>query len=467
MHPLQATCALIEISLYAMLVVASLALLRRARWAFARGEIAEPTPALPPDDAPFVTVQLPLRDELEMVPSLLECVAALDWPRDRLEVQVLDDSSDETSAEVDRVAAELRELGTKVEVVRRGDRRGYKAGALALGLQRARGELLLVLDADFRPESDLLAALHAVLAADATLAFCQARWAFRNERLNLLTRLQAAILDALFVVEQPMLGEASAPVQFNGTAGLWRKDAIARAGGWDTSDDALTEDLDLSFRAHELGLRGVTVESLSVSTELPPNMATFRAQQARWVRGGALTLRAIGRRLAARASTRDARVALGHLLRHVRQPLFVAAILRLALVATGCVSSVCPAWIGPSVFAFVALAATAYLGSARMRLRRSFTTSLGLTLVALSVGLAPILSAAFLGGLFGRRGGGFQRTPKGRAAGERRAPRPLGTIALAVLASATALLFLRADDGTGFVAALLAAVGLAWVAGFR
>jgi hypothetical protein len=208
----------------------------------------------------------------------------------------------------------------------------------------------------------------------------------------------------------------------------------------------------------------VTVSSLSVSTELPPNMTTFRAQQARWVRGGGLTLRTIGRRLAARASARDARVALGHLLRHARQPLFVAAMLRLVLVAAGCVSPVCPAWTGPSVFALVALAASAYLGAARVRLGRPLATPLGLALIALSAGMAPILSAAFVGGAFGRRAGGFQRTPKGRAAGERRAPRAPGTVAMAVLASAAALLFLRAHDPTACIAALLAAVGLAWAA---
>jgi hypothetical protein len=414
-----------------------------------------------------VTVQLPLRNELEMVAALLETTATLDWPRDRFEIQVLDDSDDETVAEVDRVVAELRAGGTSIEVVRRNDRRGYKAGALALGLARARGELVLVLDADFRPGRDLLAALHGALVKDPTLAFCQARWSFRNEQLNLLTRLQAAILDALFVVEQPMLGATGAPVQFNGTAGLWRKEAIVRAGGWDTSDDALTEDLDLSFRAHEQGMRGMTVPSLAVSTELPPNMSTFRAQQERWVRGGALTLRTIGRRLFAQASARDARIALGHLLRHARQPLFVAAMLRLALVAGGWVSPVCPAWVGPVVFFFTQLMAGAYLAAARRRLHHPRSSlPFGLMLVALSAGLAPALSVAFLGGVLGRRAAGFQRTPKGQAARARRSKLPLGTLVIASIELTATLFFLRSHDYIGALAAAIVSASALWVAAF-
>lgn len=454
----------IELALYALLVAASLVLLARVRWARARGPVPPTLPASIPTPAPLVTIQLPLRNEHEMVAPLLASVAALTWPRERLEVQILDDSDDETIAEVDRVAAELRGRGLAIDVVRRADWRGYKAGALALGLSRARGELVLVLDADFRPEPGLLAELSAALADDPALAFVQARWGFRNER-TLLTRVQAAILDALFAVEQPMLGERGAPVQFNGTAGLWRRRAIDEVGGWDTSDDALTEDLDLSFRAHERGLAGRTLPSIAVSTELPPTMAAFRAQQARWVRGAALTLRTLGRRLATRASLAHARVMLGHLLRHARQPLFVAALLRLVVVALGRARPVCPAPVGIGVVALAACAVTAYLGTARARLGRGRAGALllGPALLLLSAGLAPTLSAAFVGGVLGRRAGGFQRTPKGRAA-RAWGRAAVGTLGLAALLGFAAWRFFVARDLVGVAAAGFSTVALAWAA---
>ena len=264
-RPVYVVCSTIEIALYAMLLAASVHLLRQAMWGFAAGRLKNPVPVAPTSH--FVTVQLPLRNERQMAEGLVRAAVVLDGAN--LEVQVLDDSDDETRALLDRVARELRDEGHDVQVLRRTDRSGYKAGALAYGLALARGEFVLVLDADFRPTPDLVSQLAAVLDANPALAFAQARWSFRNER-TLLARLQSAILDALFAVEQARLTANAAPVQFNGTAGLWRKDAIERAGGWALSDTALTEDLDLSFRAHEAGLRGVTRPELAVSTRVAP-----------------------------------------------------------------------------------------------------------------------------------------------------------------------------------------------------
>ena len=150
-------CAIVELSLYALLALASVHLFLRARWALGRGAILVAAPSAAPPDAPFVTIQLPLRNEALVAEGALRAAALLEWPRARVEIQVLDDSDDETIAIVDRVAAELREAGTAISVLRRAERRGYKAGALAAGLASARGELILVLDADFRPEPTLLA----------------------------------------------------------------------------------------------------------------------------------------------------------------------------------------------------------------------------------------------------------------------------------------------------------------------
>jgi len=473
---LQLTCALVEVALYLMLAAASLHLVRAAGWALSRGRrLAPASPAAPPEAA-WVTVQLPLRNEPAVAEGALRSAAALAWPGERLELQVLDDSDDETVATVDRVAAELAASGVHIEVLRRAERRGYKAGALAEGLLRARGELILVLDADFRPEPALLAQLEAHLRSGPELAFVQARWAFRNERASLLTRLQAAILDALFAVEQARLSEQEGPVQFNGTAGLWRRSAIERAGGWATGEDALTEDLDLSFRAHEAGLRGVTLPELAVSTELPESSRDFRTQQARWVRGGALTLRALGRRLLSRANTgADARTMLGHLVRHARQPLLVAAALRLPLVALGLAAPVCPPWVGPLVLGGLLAATGLYLGAAARAIGRSFWSRalLSPALVALSMGLAPALSLAFLGGLAGHTAGGFVRTHKRGEGGERTSPtvgrrglelaRLLGALVAMVIAG-SAEIFLRAGDTRGALAAALCALGCAWLA---
>src|SRR5262249_42842717 len=151
------------------------------------------------------TVQLPLRNERFVAERLLRLCAALDWPRDRMEVQVLDDSDDETRAVVDETAAELGRAGLQIEVLRRQDRRGYKAGALQLGLERARGAYLLVLDADFQPAPDLLRRLMGPLLEDPRLAFVQGRWSFDNEDENLLCRLQALILHGLMAVEEARL----------------------------------------------------------------------------------------------------------------------------------------------------------------------------------------------------------------------------------------------------------------------
>jgi len=463
-------CAIVEVSLYALLALASVHLLLRARWGLSQGPLLPAAHVDAPSDAPFVTVQIPLRNEALVAEGALRSAAALRWPHDRLEIQALDDSDDETVELVDTVAAELQASGVAISVVRRRGRRGYKAGALAAGLPAARGELIFVLDADFRPEPTLLAQLVAALVADPALAFVQARWSFRNERSSLLTRLEAAILDALFTVEQAELSARAAPVQFNGTGGLWRRSAIERAGGWATDDDALTEDLDLSFRAHEAGLRGVTLPALAVSTELPVPMASFRTQQARWVRGGALSLRALGRRLLANASGKDARTMLAHLARHARQPLFLLAALRLPIVAWCGVVPILPSLVGPSVFFGMSISAALYLGAAQRRIGRSLGDGLLLApqLLILSVGLAPALTLAFLGGLFGRTPGGFIRTEKlGDAPVRTKSRRDLAALAgLGVAATALLALvpFVREHDVIGVLASLFVALSCAWVA---
>jgi hypothetical protein len=464
----QVLSATIELGLHGLLLAIAATLIARASWAWRQPQLSVPAPAQPPADAPVVTVQLPLRNEPEVAEDLLRCCAQLSWPRDRLFIQVLDDSDDETAAIVDAVAAELRRDGTQIEVVRRGNRKGYKAGALALGALRSRGDRFLVLDADFRPEPMLLAQLEASLGGR---AFVQARWSYRNRQMNVLTRLQAAILDGLFAVEQARLGADGRPVQFNGTGGLWKRDSIVRAGGWEPGDDALTEDLDLSFRAAEAGEHGVTIPELAVSTELPASMSSLRTQQMRWVRGAGLGLRTLGRRALRRLSLGDARTMLVHLLRHARQPLFVAAALRLLLVAFGWARPVCSPVVGILSFLAVCGASAFYLAAARRRIDGDARSGalMGLLAVPLSIGLAPSLAMAFVGGAMGRRGGGFARTEKlGDGGNPPRKVKVDGamifTLAIAGLSMLAAVFFGNEGDWLGMLVAGLVAGSCAWTA---
>ncbi|MGI9645877.1 MAG: glycosyltransferase [Ilumatobacteraceae bacterium] len=242
---------------------------------------ATPSPA---GDGPLpkVTVQLPVYNEMYVSERVIEAACALDYPRDLLEIQVLDDSTDATTRIVDRAVRRARAEGIDIVHVRRDDRTGFKAGALANGLQRAAGELVAIFDADFVPPPDFL---HRTVPhfADDEIAFVQGRWGHLNREQSWLTRLQALAIDGHFMVEQAARGARGYWFNFNGTAGIWRVAAIEDAGGW--TADTLAEDLDLSYRAHLRGWRGRYLEDLVVPGEVPVQMSGFRRQQHRWARG--------------------------------------------------------------------------------------------------------------------------------------------------------------------------------------
>lgn len=233
-------------------------------------------------DPPMVTVQLPIFNELYVAERLIDAACALTYSRHRLQVQVLDDSTDETSDIVARVVARHRAAGVDVDHVRRAERVGYKAGALAEGLSTAKGEFVAIFDADFVPDPDFLT-LTLPHFSDAGLAFVQARWGHLNDQSSVLTSVQAAAIDGHFLVEQACRGEKGYWFNFNGTAGVWRAAAIADAGGW--TAETLTEDLDLSYRAHLHGWHGQFLEDVVVPAEIPVQMSGFRRQQHRWARG--------------------------------------------------------------------------------------------------------------------------------------------------------------------------------------
>lgn len=245
-----------------------------------------PLPEIAPADLPTVTVQLPVYNERYVVAQLLQAVAALDYPRDKLLVQVLDDSTDDTSLIIAEQALRMREQGIRVEHVRRPHPVGYKAGALGYGMTQlapADSELLALFDADFVPPPDFL--LHTVpyLVTDAGLGLVQARWGHLNADMNLLTRSQAIKLDAHFMVEQIARNRAGWLATFNGTGGVWRRACIEAAGGW--SHDTLTEDMDLSYRAQMQGWRFLIKTDPVVPGEVPPSLAAYKRQQSRWAKG--------------------------------------------------------------------------------------------------------------------------------------------------------------------------------------
>lgn len=239
-------------------------------------------PPLHEDDLPMVTVQLPIFNELYVSERVIRAVADFDYPADRLQIQVLDDSTDETSIIIAQAVEVARGAGANIVHIHRTDRTGYKAGALAAGMNSATGEFVAIFDADFVPPRDFLR--RTLPHFDTSrIAFVQARWGHVNRNYSWLTRIQALAIDGHFLVEQAGRGIAGYWFNFNGTAGIWRAAAIADAGGWKA--DTLTEDLDLSYRAHLRGWRARFVEDLVVPAEIPAQLTGFRRQQHRWARG--------------------------------------------------------------------------------------------------------------------------------------------------------------------------------------
>jgi cellulose synthase/poly-beta-1,6-N-acetylglucosamine synthase-like glycosyltransferase len=245
-----------------------------------------PKPLSSFEQLPRVTVQLPVYNEKYVVERLLNAVAALDYPRELLQVQMLDDTTDETTS----IAAErievLRREGLDIELLHRTDRTGFKAGALACGMERCKGEFILILDADFVPAKDmLLRTVH--YFTDPNVGMIQTRWGHLNRTYSLLTRVQAMFLDGHLLLEQTARSRSGRFFNFNGTAGLWRKSCIENSGGW--QHDTLTEDLDLSYRAQLNGWRFVFLADLVTPAELPVDMNGFKSQQHRWTKGSIQT----------------------------------------------------------------------------------------------------------------------------------------------------------------------------------
>ena len=246
----------------------------------------QPKPSKRFQQLPQITVQLPMYNEMYVAERLIDSVVSLDYPVELLEIQVLDDSTDETRNLVARKVAELRERGYDIVHLHRVDRTGFKAGALAEGLKVAKGEFIMIFDADFVPTASILHDL-VHFFTDPQVGMAQARWGHLNKDYSMLTRVQSMMLDGHFIIEHIARNRSGRFFNFNGTAGMWRKAAIVDAGGWE--HDTLTEDMDLSFRAQIKGWKFVYVPTALAPAEVPCEMNSFKTQQYRWAKGSAQT----------------------------------------------------------------------------------------------------------------------------------------------------------------------------------
>jgi len=236
---------------------------------------------------PRVTVQLPIFNEMYVADRLIDAVCELDYPSDLLEIQVLDDSTDETTSIAALAVRRHAARGADIRYLHRVDRTGYKAGALEAGLAEATGEFIAIFDADFIPPKDFLKRTLPYFGTDSRIGMVQARWGHINQDYSLLTKIQSILLDAHFVLEHGARNRSGCFFNFNGTAGVWRREAIGSAGGW--QHDTLTEDLDLSYRAQLAGWRFVFLPDVVSPAEVPVEMNSFKSQQHRWAKGSIQT----------------------------------------------------------------------------------------------------------------------------------------------------------------------------------
>lgn len=383
-------------------------------WTFYRQRGLQSRPP-EPEIWPLVTVQLPIFNEVYVAGRLIEAVCRLDYPRDRLEIQVLDDSVDETTAEVACLVERFRQQGFDIHHLHRASREGFKAGALAAGLKKARGEHVAVFDADFVPTPDFLRQ-SVPFFQDPAIGMVQARWGHLNREYSLLTRIQAIMLDGHFVVEHAARCSSGCFFNFNGTAGIWRRRTIEDAGGWE--HDTLTEDLDLSYRAQLEGWKFLYLPDLVVPAELPVEINAYKSQQHRWAKGSIQTGRKLlSRVIKAPISLRAKLEAFVHLTNNASYLLmiflslliFPAMFLRRGTEAWKLLAIDMPLFLAAtvSVLAFYTTSQAALGAGWRRRLLQLPA------LMGLGIGLAVNNSRAVLEGLW-QRGGVFHRTPKYR-----------------------------------------------------
>lgn len=361
-----------------------------------------------PDRAslPPILIQLPIYNERHVALRLIDAVLALDYPPDKLRIQILDDSTDNTTH---LIAQHLQRVTHgSVEHIRRAERTGFKAGALAYGLTCSDAPFVAIFDADFIPPADFLLRTVGCLLADPRLALIQTRWGHLNPRQNWLTRAQVLAIDTHFLIEQNARTRAGWMVPFNGTCGVWRRSAIDAAGGW--SDHTLTEDLDLSFRVQLAGWRALYLPDLVVPGELPPQFASYRQQQARWAKGTVQNLRRLLPGVwSARRSLMTRLMAIHHLAQYLPQLLMLLMLLLIPpLLLLDSVQRLVLAPLGVIGLIPLVMLTIAQLKNGGRWWERLLAFPV---LLLLGSGLIWSNAAAVIGGL-SATGGEFRRTPK-------------------------------------------------------
>ena len=376
-----------------------------------KGKLPVPIGSL--DPLPVVTIQLPIYNEMYVADRLIDAVCLIDYPRELLEIQVLDDSTDETRSVAERAVRRNAAQGIDIKYIHRTDRTGYKAGALEAGMSVARGDYIAIFDADFIPPVDFLQrTVH--YFSDPGIGMVQARWGHINQDYSLLTKIQSILLDGHFVLEHGGRNRAGHFFNFNGTAGIWRRDAIADAGGW--QHDTLTEDLDLSYRAQLRGWRFVFLADLIAPAEVPVEMNAFKSQQHRWAKGSIQTcLKVLPQILASDLPLGVKVEAFFHLTANFNYPLMCVLSV---LMAPSMVIRYNMGWYEmllidvPLFFAATASVANFYMVCQRELHRDWITRAKYLPfLMSIGIGLAVNNTRAVFEALFGKQTE-FTRTPK-------------------------------------------------------
>ena len=385
---------------------------KEAKW-------AEPPAHWPEGELPFVTIQLPIFNEQFVVDRLVDAICRLNYPRDRFEIQLLDDSTDETKAVarevVDRYAAGFGELAPQpIAYLHRTNRHGYKAGALDAGLQVARGEFVAIFDADFVPPRDWVMQVIDHFA-EPEVGMVQTRWTHLNRNYSFLTQVEAILLDGHFVLEHGGRSRAGVYFNFNGTAGMWRRRVIGEAGGW--QHDTLTEDTDLSYRAQLIGWKFKYLQDVECPAELPIEMTAFKTQQARWAKGLIQT----GKKILPRVLKSDAPwhtklEAWYHLTANISYPLMIvlSTLLMPAMIIRSWQGYIQMALIDLPLFMASTMSISSfYLVSQKELYPRTWWKTMAYVpfLMALGVGLTITNTKAVLEALFGVQTA-FARTPK-------------------------------------------------------
>ncbi len=378
----------------------------------------DPNPPRHFDELPRVTVQLPIFNEQFVIDRLIEAVCAMDYPSDKLEIQVLDDSTDETTAVASSIVDRYAALGHPIVYIHRDNRHGFKAGALDAGLKVAKGEFIAIFDADFVPPPDwIMKVIHHF--AQPEIGMVQTRWTHLNRDYSMLTRIEAILLDGHFVLEHGARARSGEFFNFNGTAGMWRRPAITDGGGW--QHDTLTEDTDLSYRSQMAGWKFKYLPEVECPSELPIEMTAFKTQQARWAKGLIQTsIKILPRVFRSNAPMRCKIEAVYHLTANLSYPLMV---IMSALLIPAMICRFYQGWFQmllidvPLFTASSFSIAVFYVMSQRELYPQSWMKTFYYLpfLMALGIGLTVTNSKAVMEALFGIKSA-FVRTPKYRVA---------------------------------------------------